>query len=85
MQYARSDVANKASAIRPVAATGEVLIKAPVAIEVQALRQAVSGYGRLRVALEAPPLAEWLARVIKQIGDDVVVIDARSVERAWRR
>jgi transposase len=80
MNYSGIDVANKASAVCIIDGRDRILTQALVATQEEALRKALSGHGRLRVVIEASPLAEWVAQVVESAGHEAVIIDPRAAK-----
>lgn len=80
MNYCGIDSANKASRVCIMDGAQRVLSECAVSTEEAALREALSGLGRLRVAIEAQPLAEWLSGVVERCGHEAVLIDARAAK-----
>lgn len=80
MNYAGIDIADKASAVCVVDEAGGVLDELTVATAEESLREALLGWGVVRVVVESCPLAEWLARCVEAAGHEAVVIDARAAK-----
>lgn len=80
MNYCGIDIANKTSAICIVDGEDRILGEQKVATETGDLAEALSGFGRLRVVIEASPLAEWVSRLVEEQGHEAVIIDPRAAK-----
>ena len=80
MKYCGIDVANKTSAICVVDGEDEVLRAGSVPTEEGDLEGMLSGLGRLRVVIEASPLAEWVSQLVGDLGHEAVIIDPRAAK-----
>jgi transposase len=80
MNYCGIDLANKTSAICIVDEKDRVLRERSIRTESDDLAEALSGLGRLRVVIEASPLAEWVAGLVEQAGHEAVIIDPRAAK-----
>ncbi|MBT8430435.1 MAG: IS110 family transposase [Gammaproteobacteria bacterium] len=80
MNYCGIDVANETSAVCIIDAQGKVLRRVSIATESGDLASALSGFGRLRVMIEASPLAEWVAAEVEEAGHEPVLVDARAAK-----
>ena len=84
MNYCGIDLANKSSAICIIDERDRVLHEAQINTEQADLHQVLGGHGRLRVVIEASPLAEWVARIVEEHGHEAVIIDARAARHLVR-
>ncbi len=86
--YCGIDLADKRSAVCIVDAAGERCLERTVKTEEGALRRLLEDagrrWGRMRVVVEASPLAEWAAGVVEGSGHEVEVIDARAARGVVR-
>jgi len=80
MNYCGIDVANVTSAVCIIDGQGKVLRQVSIATDVGDLAEALSGFGRLRVMIEASPLAEWVATQVEAMGHEPVLVDARAAK-----
>ena len=78
------DVAMKSSAVCIVDGRGAVVLEEAVTTDESGLASVLKGRRRMRCVLEAGPLAEWLSRLIEEMGHEAVVIDARKAKGVIR-
>jgi transposase len=78
------DVAMKSSAVCILDDRGAVLLEQAVSTDEVGLGSVLRDRRRMRCVLEAGPLAEWLSRLIEQMGHEAVVIDARKAKGVIR-
>lgn len=78
MNYCGIDLANKSSYVCIVDEQDRVLRECAISTASGDLEASLSGVGRLRVVIEASPLAEWVAEVVEASGHEAVIIDARA-------
>ena len=84
MNYCGIDVANLTSAVCVVDGQGKVLRQVSIRTETADLAGALAGLGRLRVMIEAAPLAEWVANEVEAAGHEAVLVDARAAKHLVR-
>lgn len=80
MNYCGIDVANKSSVMCVIDAQDKQLWLRELATEEAELRRALEGTDRMRVVIEASPLAEWVAGTVEAAGHEAVIIDARAAK-----
>ena len=78
------DVAIKSSAGCILDRRGAVVLEQVISTDESGLASVLSGRQRMRCVLEAGPLAEWMSKVLEQLGHDAVVIDARKAKGVIR-
>lgn len=78
------DLASKSSSICIIDGQGKLLREVEVATETGDFAKALSGFGRLKVILEASPLAELAARMVEESGHEAVVIDSRLAKQLMK-
>ena len=78
------DVATKSSSVCILDGRGRVVLEQAVTTDEGGLASVLSGRRRMRCVLEAGALAEWISRLIEQIGHEAVVIDARKAKGVIR-
>lgn len=78
------DVAMKSSAVCIVDGRGVVVLEQAVTTDESGLASVLRDRRRMRCVLEAGPLAEWLSKLIEQMGHEAVVIDARKAKGVIR-
>ena len=72
------DVAMKSSSVCILDRRGAVVVEQVISTDGRGLASVLSGRRRMRCVLEAGPLAEWMSRLLEQMGHEAVVIDARK-------
>jgi len=80
MNYCGIDIANKSSSICIIDSDGNTLYRTEVETESGDIGQALTGFGPLKVMIEASPLAETIATIVESYGHTVVIIDARAAK-----
>ena len=80
MKHCGIDIANKSSAICILDGKGKSLREIEVATESGDIGQALSGFGPLKVIIEASPLAETIASIVEDHGHQPIIIDARTAK-----
>ena len=75
------DLASKSSRICILNERGKVLREVEVPTQSGDFAAALSGFGPLKVILEASPLAEMVARMVEEQGHEPVIVDARRAKR----
>ena len=84
MENCGIDVASKSSAVCILDGRGAVVLEQMVSTDEEGLASVLSGRRRMRCVLEAGPLAEWMSKLIEQMGHEAVVIDARKAKGVIR-
>ncbi len=78
--YCGIDLASKTSAMCVMDGKGEVVWEQMVLTKEDDLYTEFGRWRRLRIVLEASPLAEWMARLLEALNHEVVVIDPRRAK-----
>ncbi|HEX9595543.1 MAG TPA: IS110 family transposase [Anaerolineales bacterium] len=81
MNYCGIDLASKSSSICIIDEKGKVLREVAVPTETADFAKALKGFGKLKVILEASPLAEMAAQMVEEQGHEVEIIDARLAKQ----
>lgn len=84
MEHCGIDVATKSSSICITDNRGAVLLERVVTTDEPGLQAVLKCRRRMRCALEAGPLAEWLSGIIEGLGHKAIVIDARKARGVIR-
>lgn len=84
MNYCGIDLASKSSSVCILDPRGRVLREVAVAAEAEDFAKALEGFGRLKVILEASPLAEMAVRMLEELGHEAVIIDARLAKQLMK-
>ena len=84
MENCGIDVAMKSSAVCILSGRGKVLLEQMVSTDEAGLASVLKGRRRMRCVLEAGPLAEWMSRLLEEMGHEPVVIDARKAKGVIR-
>lgn len=74
MEHVGMDLGKKESQIAIITETGE-LIERRMRTELGRLRQFFAGRPKARILLEASTISEWVARLLEELGHEVVVAD----------
>lgn len=80
MNYCGIDLASKTSAVCVMDGSGAVVEEFELATDEESLHRGFVGRERIRVVIEASPLAEWAASELECAGHEVVVIDPRRAK-----
>ena len=80
MNYCGIDLACKESAVVIINSEERELRRTTVETELSGFDEALRGLGRLRVIIEASPLAELAANYVEALGHEPVIIDARAAK-----
>jgi transposase len=72
------DVATKSSSVCILDKRGTVVLEQVVSSDEVGLASVLRARRRMRCVLEAGPLAEWISKLLEQMGHEAVVIDARK-------
>jgi transposase len=78
------DVAMKSSSVCILDGRGAVVLEQSISTDEVGLGSVLSGRRRMRCVLEAGPLAEWMSKLLEQMGHEAVVIDARKAKGVIR-
>ena len=78
------DVALKSSSVCILDGRGMVVLEEVIPTDEAGLGSVLKERSRMRCVLEAGPLAEWLAKLLEQLGHDAVVIDPRKAKGVIR-
>lgn len=78
MENCGIDVATKSSSVCILDRRGRVVLEQVVSTDEVGLASVLKARRRLRCVLEAGPLAEWVSRLVEEMGHDAIVIDARK-------
>lgn len=74
------DLGDKTSRYCAIGNNGEVLCEGSVPTTKKGMRQIFAALGRCRVALEVGTHSPWVSRLLKSLGHEVVVANARQVK-----
>lgn len=80
MNYCGIDLASKASAVCVMDLGGEIVREDVIPTDEDGYRSGLKDGEPMQIVIEASPLAEWAARVLEQLGHQVVVIDPRRAK-----
>ncbi|MEX1244832.1 MAG: IS110 family transposase [Thermoanaerobaculia bacterium] len=78
MENCGIDVAMKSSSVCILDRRGGVVLEQVVSSDEAGLASVLKARGRMRCVLEAGPLAEWISRLLEQMGHEAIIIDARK-------
>jgi transposase len=68
----------KSSSVCILGGRGAVVLEQVVSSDEAGLARVLKGRRRMRCVLEAGPLAEWISKLLEQMGHEAVIIDARK-------
>jgi len=80
MNYCGIDVASKSSDISIINGQGKQLRRREIDTEASDIGKTLTGFGELKVIIEAHPLAEAVAGIVEELGHTPVIIDARAAK-----
>jgi len=80
MKYSGIDMACKSSAVCITGEDGKIVSEFEVPTDEDGFRTGLSRWDDLFCVIEASPLAEWVARILEDLGHKVVVIDPRRAK-----
>ena len=80
MEYCGIDLASKTSAICVIDGKGKVILEQVLFTEEGDVRTQLGRCEPMQIVIEACPLAEWAARLLEELGHEVVVIDPRRAK-----
>ncbi len=70
MENCGIDVATKSSSVCILDGRGKVLLEQAVSNDEAGLASVLTGRRRMRCVLEAGPLAEWMSRLLEEMGHE---------------
>ncbi len=74
------DISSESSDICIIDEKGKLLRRKAVDTQLSDIGKGLSGLGKLKVIIEASPLAEMVARIIEEHGHIAVIVDARAAK-----
>ena len=80
MYYCGIDLASKTSAMCVLDGKSKVVWEQVLRTDEGDIRTEMGRWRKLRIVIEASPLAEWAARVLEENAHEVVVIDPRRAK-----
>lgn len=80
--YCGIDLGNKSTTICVIDKRRVVIKEIEITTDADSICREIKGYRKLECLVEAAPLAEWLSKIVEQLGHKITVVCARRVKIA---